>query len=357
MKKFPIWPALISRSPVEEGGDFVRLVKGLKKGTDEMVKNYHCQFFGNRTERAWMTSSAIVNWEENMEPLDQFTKITEAIINKIHKTYKKKERSKQLMTVKRKLTKTQEGSFKKAIEEVEDALKIENIDERIEKWGIQYLDEEEIREFRRERDAERRKSEPKKTVTKRKSILPKTIITRFDELDWEDNAEERNPTLFVDERRMNDPTRVEAVPVLMSHPERKEYKPVMHETRTITKELAERAISTLFRKARRTQQKESPVKPLKKKPAEKEDVVGSKGDHKNVCVDCEEPSSEEMEGHFCRICKHFFHQSCQSNEKESAVFICRRCKDGKYTCFECNMEITDEDAVQDPSLSIAWVSS
>lgn len=254
MKSFPIWPALVSRSPPEEGGDFYRM-KGNKYA--EPTKQYHCQFFGNHTERAWMISTSIMNWEENLEAYDQFDKITKQIIDKIHRKFKKqkKVRGKYLKAVKTKLAKSQEGSFKKAIDEVKEAFKIENIEERITKWGIRYLNDEEVREAqeeaKRERDAERRKSEPKKTVTKRKSILPKTHITPFDELDWEDNHDERNPSLLINVIRIEDPLLADAIPVLMPAKTRKEYKHVLHESRTITRELAERAISTLFGKKSR----------------------------------------------------------------------------------------------------------
>ncbi|CBY22833.1 unnamed protein product [Oikopleura dioica] len=361
MKSFPIWPALVSRSPPEEGGDFYRM-KGNKYA--EPTKQYHCQFFGNHTERAWMISTSIMNWEENLEAYDQFDKITKQIIDKIHRKFKKqkKVRGKYLKAVKTKLAKSQEGSFKKAIDEVKEAFKIENIEERITKWGIRYLNDDEVREAqeeaKRERDAERRKSEPKKTVTKRKSILPKTHITPFDELEWEDNHDERNPSLLINVIRIEDPLLADAIPVLMPAKTRKEYKHVLHESRTITRELAERAISTLFgKKSRKTQKNESPIKPLKKekKQAETPDVIGSKGDHKNVCLDCEEESDEDG-GNTCAICKHFFHSQCQPCDTASTSFVCRICCERKFTCFKCKMEIVPETEENDQKgdSSIAW---
>jgi hypothetical protein len=378
MKSFPIWPALVSRSPPEEGGDFYRMKENKLA---EPTKQYHCQFFGYKTERAWMMSTSIMIWEENLEAYDQFDKITKQIVDRIHRKFKKQKklRSKHLKAVKMKVTKTQEGSFKKAIEEVEDAFKIGDIEERITKWGIRYLNDEEAREAqvqaKRERDEARRKSEPKKTVTKRKSILPKTHITPFDELDWEDNIDERNPSLLIDVLRIENPLMADSIPVLMPAKARKEYKHVLHESREITRELAERAISTLFGKkgrkvelalkitvltAIKTQKNESPIKPLKKekKQAETPDVIGSKGENKNVCLDCEEESEEDA-GNTCAVCKHFFHSQCQPCDTESTSFVCRICREGKFTCFKCKMEIIPETGEDDQKgdSSIAWVFS
>ena len=93
-----------------------------------------------------------------------------------------------------------------------------------------------------------------------------------------------------------------------------------------------------------------------KKQVETPDVIGSKGDHKFVCLDCEE-ESDEGDGNICTICKHFFHSQCQPCDTASTSFVCRICREGKFTCFKCKMEIIPEPGEDDPKgdSSIAWV--
>lgn len=93
-----------------------------------------------------------------------------------------------------------------------------------------------------------------------------------------------------------------------------------------------------------------------KKQAETPDVIGSKGDHKNVCLDCEEESDEDG-GNTCAICKHFFHSQCQPCDTASTSFVCRICCERKFTCFKCKMEIVPETEENDQKgdSSIAWV--
>ena len=48
-------------------------------GTVNLRTQYHCQFFGKTAERSWISSKAILPWEENMTVQDQFFHLTKQI--------------------------------------------------------------------------------------------------------------------------------------------------------------------------------------------------------------------------------------------------------------------------------------
>ena len=73
---------------------FLNFEKNLEKsmrqmGTVTVRTQYHCQFFGKTAERSWISSKAILPWEENMTVQDQFFHLTKQIRAMMGKSAKK----------------------------------------------------------------------------------------------------------------------------------------------------------------------------------------------------------------------------------------------------------------------------
>ena len=44
---------------------------------------FHCQFFGPTEERSWVSAKAIIPWDDDIEPKEQFTYISNSLKSKL----------------------------------------------------------------------------------------------------------------------------------------------------------------------------------------------------------------------------------------------------------------------------------
>merc|ERR1712137_799269 len=81
LASYPLWPGMIAPAPEQDpdhGKHFKQNAANQKRPTQ-----FHCQFFGPTEERSWVSSKAIIPWDDDVEPKEQFVYISNSLKSKM----------------------------------------------------------------------------------------------------------------------------------------------------------------------------------------------------------------------------------------------------------------------------------
>ena len=96
LASYPLWPGMIAPAPEldpDHGKSVQKLAPGKSSFSGKHFKQnasnqkrptqFHCQFFGPTEERSWVSSKAIIPWDDDVEPKEQFTYISNSLKSKL----------------------------------------------------------------------------------------------------------------------------------------------------------------------------------------------------------------------------------------------------------------------------------
>merc|ERR1719204_1325437 len=173
LASYPLWPGMIAPAPEQDpdhGKHFKQNAANQKRPTQ-----FHCQFFGPTEERSWVSSKAIIPWDDDVEPKEQFNYISNSLKSKLKGKLQKRIVT-QIKSDKMK------NSWNQAVLDALSARNdFENDEQRCDKLLYDYTDKPKPKPT---------ETTKRKSTAKRKSLIPNSIkykITPFSELNYRES--------------------------------------------------------------------------------------------------------------------------------------------------------------------------